>query len=159
MIENDTIALIRGAMYSATCAKAIKDTIPLFKDYLNNFLDAKGSGFPDEALSLLLDILSDPPLYTKKGMRPFLYDFTLTSWFIEEFSEDQRNKVIVAIKQNYSQYVESEFCAYVCLLIVELYDGETQQIMPLFDQLYAVSWDVGRAGISIAKDSCSYRLK
>lgn len=122
-------------------------------------MDSNDSGFPDEALSLLLDILSDPALYTKKGMWSFLYHFTLTSWFIDDFSEDQRNKVIVAIKQNYPQYVECEFCRYACQLIVELYDGETQQIMPLFDQLYAVSGEVGCEGVSNAKEFCSYRLK
>jgi len=86
------------------------------------------SGFPNEHLDFLLDVLSESQFYTKKGAFHFLAILGVDT---DIMSQAQLKKISDEIKNNYINYSDEMLCLTSCDFIARYYPAEEAKLILL----------------------------
>ena len=107
------IAIYRQLLMSAEKESVIKD---ISHEYSEDILDYEN--FPEEYLEFLVEILSTKELYMKDGIYHFL---VLVGTDTDIMTEEQLERIVLAIKSNYHNYLNKMLCFTVCDFIAYYY--------------------------------------
>lgn len=129
--------------------KLVHKQADAYEDYLLNQQD-----FPNEALDLIIKILSDEKLFRLDGIDIFVLKIYTD---MSRLSDNQKKRLLNSICENYEYYSNLDFCWQIGDLVARSYDQSTA--LQVFKRLFDSASDQGKEGIVLGLDILAKQSK